>query len=102
MKAAHTSMKNERPREGGALTHSKWVDKHSKAGRDPARMRQTQIRVTKTSKSKTKINTHEGAQHNANETRIKTITTQTQNIKHLSGLHIRKDQRGPPPQREGT
>jgi hypothetical protein len=96
------SMKNERPREGGALTHSKQVNKRSKAGRDPARRRQTQIRVTKTSKSKTKINVCEGAQHNANETRIMAITTQTQNIKHLSSLRVWKDQRGPTPQREGT
>jgi hypothetical protein len=59
------------------------------------------MRVMKTSKSKTK-NAREGAQHNENETRIKTITTQTQNIKHLSSLHIWKDQRDPPPQREGT
>jgi hypothetical protein len=95
-------MKNERLHEGGILTHSKWVDKHSKAGREPAQRWQTQVCMTKTSKSKTKINTCEGTQHNANEIRIKTITTQTQNIKHLSGLHVWKDQRGPPPQRDGT
>jgi hypothetical protein len=48
--------------------------------------------MTKAGKSKTKINAREGAQYNANKTRIKAITTQTQNIKYLFGLHVQKGQ----------
>jgi hypothetical protein len=91
------------PCEGSTSIQNKGIDKRSKAGKESTRRWKTQICVTKTSKSKTKHkHTREGAQHSANETRIKTITAQTQNIKHFSCLHIQRDQRGPPPERDGT
>jgi hypothetical protein len=46
-------------------------------------------------KVKQNINAREGAQYTTNKTRIKAITTQTLNIKYLSSLHVRKDQRDP-------
>jgi hypothetical protein len=52
----------------------------------------THTHTTKASKRETKINVCEGAKYNANETRIKAITTQTQNIKYLFGLHVWKGQ----------
>jgi hypothetical protein len=39
-------------------------------------------------KEKQKINVRQGTEHNENKTRIKTIIAQTQNIKHLSDLHV--------------
>jgi hypothetical protein len=34
----------------------------------------------------------EAAQYNVDETRIKAITAQIQDIKHLFGLHLQKDE----------
>jgi hypothetical protein len=44
----------------------------------------------------------EGAQHSASETKINAIIAKIQNIRHISCSHIRKGQRGPPRQKEGT
>jgi ribosomal protein L32 len=90
MKAAHHFVMN------GSISTQRWVENPLEGGK-------TQIRVTKASKSKTKHkHVREGAQHSTNETKIKTVTSQSYNIKCLSYLHVRKDQRGPPQQRECT
>jgi hypothetical protein len=58
---AHT---NEQMKANTRATHSKWINKHSKAGRKPARGQGTQMHRTKIAESKTKYkHAREGAQN---------------------------------------
>jgi hypothetical protein len=72
------------PHEGGTSICIERKDKHSKVGGKPVRRRQTHIHMMEISKNKTKYkHVREGTQHSANETKLKTITSQAQNIKHF-------------------
>jgi hypothetical protein len=105
---------NESPHKGGAhtneqtkahmrVTHSKWINKCSKAGRKPAQRQGTHMHTMKIAERKTKYkHAREGRQHSVNESKIKTTTTHIQNIKHPFCLHAQKNRWGPLRQNMGT